>query len=151
MLKRLREVFETKVHDDIPFVKNVDWKKTKREVELVNSVIANVKTNSQSEDNKLLASAAFLVAEMLGVKTRQKSEKSRKEPYWKGRIENNVKIWRKDLSNLEEVRKGNHILCEKDKKEMVRKYDLEATGYINVISQLKAKIHNGSLKLKIMK
>ena len=42
-----------------------------------------MKTNSDSEDNKLLASAAFIVAEMLGVKTRQKRDKSRKEPYWK--------------------------------------------------------------------
>ena len=31
---------------------------------------------------------------------------------------------------------------------MIRKYDIEATGYINVISQLKVKIHNGSLKVK---
>ena len=31
---------------------------------------------------------------------------------------------------------------------MIRKYDLEATGYKNVISQLKVKIHNGSLTLK---
>ena len=57
-----------------------------------------------------------LVAEMLRVKTRQKGEKSRKEPYWKRRIENNVKTWRRHLSKLEEVRKVNHALCEKDKK-----------------------------------
>ena len=75
-----------------------------------------METNSESEDNKLLASAAFLVAEMVGVKTRQKNEKSRKEPYWKRQMENNVKTWRKHLSNLEEVRKGNHVLCEKEKK-----------------------------------
>ena len=65
VLKRLREIFETKVHNNILSVKDIDWKKTKREVELVNSVIANVKTNSESDDNRLLASAAFLVAEML--------------------------------------------------------------------------------------
>ena len=59
-----------------------------------------------------------------------------------------IKIWRKHLSKLEEVPKGNHVLCEKDKKEMIRKYDLEATGYVNVISQLKVKVHNGSFKLK---
>ena len=47
----------------------------------VNSVITSVETNSESENNKLLASAAFLVAEMLGVKTRPKSGKSGKEPY----------------------------------------------------------------------
>ena len=136
VLKRLREIFGTKVHDDIPSVKSVDWKKTKREVELVNSVIPNVKTNSESEGNKLLASAAFLVAEILGVKARQKSEKIRKELHWKRQIENNATTWRKHLSKLEEVRKRNHILCEKDKKEMIRKYGLEASVYINVISQL---------------
>ena len=56
VLKRLREILETKVHDGIPSAKDVGWKETKREVELLNSVIANVKTNSESEDNEVLAS-----------------------------------------------------------------------------------------------
>ena len=34
------------------------------------------------------------------------------------------------------------------KREMLCKYDLEATGYINAISQLKGKVHNSSLQLK---
>ena len=148
VLKRLREIFETKVHGGIPSVKNVEWEKTKREVELLNNVIANVKTKSESEDNKLLAGAAFLVAEMVGVETRQKSEKSRYKPYWKRGIENNANTWRKHLSKLEEVRKGNHVLFEKGKKEIIRKYDSKANGYINVISKLKVKVYNGSLKLK---
>ena len=86
-----------------------------------------------SESEKLLASAAFLVAEMLGVKTRPKSGKSGKEPYWKRRIENNVKNWRKQLSKFEEICKDNHVLCEQDKKEIIWKYGTEAPGYINVI------------------
>ena len=43
VLKRLRKIFKTKVHDDIPSFKNVDWKKTKREV----CVTTNVKTSSE--------------------------------------------------------------------------------------------------------
>ena len=66
-----------------------------------------------------MASAAFLVPEMQGVKTRQKSGKSVKKPYLKRRIENNVKYWRNQLSKFEEIRKGNHVLCQKDKKEMI--------------------------------
>ena len=31
---------------------------------------------------------------------------------------------------------------------MIHKYDLVVTGYINVISQLKVKIHNGSFQTK---
>ena len=64
VLKRLKEFSETKVHGDIPSVKNNDWKKTAGEVELLNSAIANMNTNSESEENKLLASAAFQVAEI---------------------------------------------------------------------------------------
>ena len=41
----------------------------------------SVETNSTSENNKLLASAAFLVDEMLGVKTRPRSGKCANEPY----------------------------------------------------------------------
>ena len=52
-----------------------------------NSVITSVETNSTSENNKLLASVAYLVAEMLGVKTKPRSGKSGKEPYCKRRIE----------------------------------------------------------------
>ena len=59
----------------------------------VNSVITSVETNSTSENNKLLASAACLVVEMLGDKTRPRSGKSGKEPYWKRRIEK----WKRTL------------------------------------------------------
>ena len=116
----------------------------------VNSVIMSVETNStnSTNSNKLLASAAFPVAVMLVVKTRPRSGKSGDELYWKRRIENNVKTWRKQLSKFEEICKGNHVLCEKDKKEMIWKYGTEATGYINVISQLKVKIHNCSIQMK---
>ena len=47
VLKRLREIFKTKVHDGIPSFKNVDRKKTKREVELAVCVTTNVKTSSE--------------------------------------------------------------------------------------------------------
>ena len=116
----------------------------------VNSVIMSVETNStnSTNSNKLLASAAFLVAEMLVVKTRPRSGKSGDELYWKRGIENNVKTWRKQLSKFEEICKGNHVLCEKDKKEMTRKYGTEANGYINLISQLKVKIHDCSIQIK---
>ena len=66
---------------------------------------------------------------MLGVKTRQKIEKSRKELYRKRRIENNVKTWRKHLSKLT-WSGGNWIYkCDKPVDEEIRQL-------INVISQL---------------
>ena len=58
---------------------------------------------------------------MLTVKTRQKREKIRKESYWKRQIE----IMSKPLSKLEKVYKRNYVLFEKDKKEIICKYDLD--------------------------
>ena len=64
---------------------------------------------------------------MLGIKAKQKREKRRKELYWKRRIENTVTTWRKHLIKLECVHKGNLVLCENNKKEMIPKYQLETT------------------------
>ena len=62
----------------------------------VNSVITSVETNSTSENNKFLASFAYLVAEMLGVKNRPRSGKSGKEPYCKRPIEKWKRtVWKK--------------------------------------------------------
>ena len=78
----------------------------------------SVETNPTSENNKLLASAAFLVAEMLGVKTTEKWKK-RKRTVLKKTDRKKFQNQRKKLSNFEEIHKGNHALWEKDKKEMV--------------------------------
>ena len=45
----------------------------------------------------------------------------------------------KNLIYLNEVRKRNHALCEKDKKEMICKYDLKKTKkrwFVNIISDI---------------
>ena len=54
-------------------------KKTKLEVKLVNSVIANVKTNSESEYNKLLAIATFLQLKCYEVRQDRKVRKVEKK------------------------------------------------------------------------
>ena len=44
--------------------------------------------------------------------------------------------------------KGIMYYVKNTKKRMISKYDTEASGYKNVINQLKVKIHNVSLKMK---
>ena len=97
-------------------------------MELVNSAVANVKRNSESKDNKLLSSAAFLVAE-------EKTQKIMLEPG-----ESIIVSWKRFSKRI--------TYYVKKLKKIIRKYDLETTVYINVISQLKVKIHNVSLKIK---
>ena len=49
---------------------------------------------------------ALVVSEWLGKnkKGKCKTKSEKEEPFWKRRIENNVKKWRQDLSKMTEVR-----------------------------------------------
>ena len=47
-----------------------------------------------------------MVAEKLEKMKKSKSNENRKEPWWKRRIQANIGEWRKDVSRLNERRKG---------------------------------------------
>ena len=78
----------------------------KETVELVNSVIYNGITNSITEMNNLFYAGIYAVAEKLGKMKKNKSNEKRKKPWWKRRIQADIVEWRKELSRLNERRKG---------------------------------------------
>ena len=83
--------------DDIPeiaSIKNVEWKKVKVEIELVNSVVGNLCTNSVSDLDKLLTAAVITVTGKLGVDVGGRKVKKNNESFWKRRIEKKMKVWR---------------------------------------------------------
>ena len=47
-------------------------------------------------------------------KGKDKTRSEKKEPYWKRRIENNIKKWRQDLSKMTEVQYCRTKLGKKD-------------------------------------
>lgn len=64
MLKRLREMMLISEKNQLPLLRKVIAKELKKEVERVNSVIHNVRTNYITE-MKLLYVGAYVVAEKL--------------------------------------------------------------------------------------
>ena len=68
------------------------------------------------------------------------------EPFWKRRIKRNIETWRKDLCKLEEVRKGNMRLKQRERERLNRKYQLEERGTLYVSDMLKQKIKAGGVK-----
>ena len=83
-----------------------------------------ITTSNITDCNGLLYAVAFVVSEQLGKigKGKSKTKPEKKEPYWKRRIENNIKKWRQDLSRMTEVRYSRTKLSEKEWERMNRNY-----------------------------
>ena len=81
-----------------------------------------------------------MAAEKLGKMKKNKSNEKRKEPWWKRRIQPNIAEWRKDVSRLNERRKGTFEFEKKDLDRMERMHKLCEVGNFQVIYMLKEKI-----------
>ena len=90
--------------ENVPSLKSRDQKKVMGKIYLINGLVGNISKscNSISDVNQLLYACSYVVAEELGLMKKKKGERKAKEdPWWKRRIEKNISVWRKDLSQLE--------------------------------------------------
>ena len=151
LLGRLREVFRGKRAPNVPSLKLRDQKKVMEQIYLINGIVGNVsrQCESISDVNHLLYACSFVVAERMGLTKKGKGErKAKEEPWWKRRIERNIGIWRKDLSQLEELKRGRWNPSSADRKRLDQKYDLTLKGANEVCSVLKLKIHSSAIKIQ---
>ena len=148
VLRRVRELTLSNEKPDLPSLKKVNRKVLKQEVEMVNGIIHNITTETVTDMNNLLYAGAYFVCEKLGKINSGVKKQEVKEPWWKRRIQANLIEWRKDLSRLEERRKGNFEFQRKDLERLNRKYKLNDVGNNHVIRVLKEKIDSGATKIK---
>ena len=85
---------------------------------------------------------------MLGKIPNTKAGSTKKEPFWKGRIKNSIAVWRRDLRNTEEVRRGRMKLGKRDQRRMDQKYNLGERGTPYVSDMLKQKITAGGIEIE---
>ena len=133
-----------------PRLESTDRRNVNKEVKMVESLMHNFvrKGMSVSDVNRLLYMGAYVVAERLGMKGRKKGKKmERKKPRWQRRIEKSIKNWRKDLSRIQEIRRG--VLNDrKIINELNRKYQVTEKGTLSICTLLKRKIESGSTKIR---
>ena len=91
--------------------------------------------------------AAYVTTERMEMIKGRKGRRT-EEPFWKRRIKGNIQTWRKDLSKIEEVRRGNMRLKQRERERLNRKYHLEERGTLYVSGMLKQKIKAGGVKIK---
>ena len=148
VLARLREIFAQEEVVQVPSLKSRQRLDVNREVNLVNGLMHNVVVNTIDQLNKLLYAGSFVVAERLGLMRNMGMRQEKEESWWKRRIEGNIGRWRKDLSRVEEVRRGKLELSRKERMRMDRAYGLTEKGTLSVREFLTSKIHSGSTKIR---
>ena len=73
----------------------------------------------------------------LGVTKKKKcGRKEKEDPWWKRRIETYIGVWRKDLSRVEELRRGKWKPSSAERQRMDKQYDLVGKGANEVIAFL---------------
>ena len=129
-------------------LRHVNRNKLKLETALVNSCLAGLAPSSISETNTLLLAGAHVVRERLGEKPASPQPKERKDPFWKRRIEEKIAQLRKDISYLEEIKKGVH-LKQKIHDDLNRRHPLlKKKGISCVAEELKQRLRSKAAKIK---
>ena len=147
MRERILEVLVRKPREEFITLKSCDVTKIDRNIKIVNQAIETIHTENITEDNELLYAAAFVISENLGKIKKEPKKRNTKEPFWKRRIQNSIKKWRKDLSQLEEVNRGRN-LRERDNVRLEKSYKLKEKGARYVCEMLRQKIRAGGVKIK---
>ena len=153
ILQRLKDVIKECKDKKLqpPSLKDIQWSKVKKEIDLVQKVAERVKINNLTELGYLMRAIGIVIGERVGKKCKTEGtslKASEKEPWWKRRLSASIKEWRKDLSRLEEVKRGKFTLNDRDRDRMNRKYSLDAKGHLYVIHLLKNKIRQGAVKIR---
>ena len=137
---------EGKTNDNIMF-KKVDQKRLSEETLKVNGAIKHLVTADITQTNNLIKAASLWVAKQLGLKTVKKEKKQ--DPWWKRRIEGDIKNLKKDISILEREKRGETGMRGKRKiKNLGDKYGIKRKGLTTVIEELKQRLLAKAAKIK---
>ena len=147
IVENLRKIYvEKKTAEGISF-KKVDKNKLKKEMNRVNQVIHHIETKDITETNELIKAATVWVAEQLGLK---KTEfRAKKDPWWKRRIEDDIKRIRNDANILQRDVRGELSHKKSEKLQRLKeKYRVNKKGIKTVVEELKQRMIAKSAKIK---
>ena len=83
----------------------------------MNREIGLIETKNITQTNNLIKAAGVWVADQLGLKKSEGGKK--KDPWWKRRIEEDIKQLKKDINILERVKRGKNGAHKEDKAKLI--------------------------------
>ena len=129
-------------------LRHVNRSKLKLETSLVNSCLSEIAPSSITDTNTLLLAGAHVVRERLGEKPASSQPKERKDPFWKRRIDEKIAQLRKDISHLEEIKKGV-VLKQRIHEDLHRRHPLlKKKGVSCITEELKQRLRSKAAKIK---
>ena len=147
LFNRLKEIMGRQEKGTIFNCRNIDQTKLREETAKVNKIIAAVTPNTITDIRDILQAGAILVGELVGAK--EPTTRAEKAPYWKRRIEGDLKRLRKDLGRIEAWFKGKWKRCKAGaKEELDRRYRLKAKGFNTTMEEIKQRIVAKASKIK---
>ena len=93
----MRNVLSKETRERLPPVKGIEKHRLSEATRNVDEVMNNTEVGNITELNDLVYAGAVVATEMLGVKNRKNTEM---EPWWKRRMETQVKQLNKDLGHI---------------------------------------------------
>ena len=123
-VREILETMKTREFADYKDFKKVDYRRLKNITGNVNRLLRYIEVRDITEINYLIRAGTTYVAKALGMK-RKKNERT--EPWWKRRIQENIKILRRDVNMLERKTRGQ-LKNERKYKELDRRYKIARKG-----------------------
>lgn len=139
IIDQLKEFYGANESSDGIIFKNVEYKKLNTAVNKVNKVLHYFETTNVTETNDLIKACSVWVYKELGLRKINKNKQKNKEPWWKRRIEGDVKELQKHISILDRLKKGE-MKSNKKTEKLLTKYWVNKKGLNSVLEELKQRV-----------
>ena len=104
LLMRVRKEIRYDPEKIPPNLRYIDRKKVREATVKINKIASLIKTETITETNSVLCASGNVVAEMVGYKNKQITED--RQPNWRRRFLEKQKVLRKELGQLNRMRRG---------------------------------------------
>ena len=144
ILEKLREILKEDKVERLLSLRIVEKSKLMKTVKIVNNLIGKIQARNITETNKLIYAGAYAVSDMVGM-IKPKTEK--KEPWWKRRLEGQVKQMRRDLGFINKLIEKKKVK-KKWRKILDTKYKIQKKKLTVVQEEIKQRIVAKQQKIK---
>ena len=137
--------YNTKTHPPKVAFKTVNKRKIYNEINKLGNIIKKVITSCITETNRFVIALIWYIAYRMGLKERV--QRPKKDPWWKRRINNNIKDLRKVISKLER-RQNNEMSSNRGMDYIDKKYRVREKSVSVVVEELKQRVVAKAAKVK---
>ena len=139
ILDKWYEIKETDLKDRNSLPKIHLNRKAKELIRISNKAILMIKESREksldiNEVNELIYATAYATTESIGKKITKRQQRKTKQPFWKAKIEKEIKELRIDLSILTELTKDNGM-TERKRRKIRRKYSVKNENDIDIAKE----------------